>query len=326
MNADQMTGVETSSTTAVIMNRSDKANKTTGRWPDFIIIGAMKAGTTTLYNHLDRHPSINMSNPKEPQYFSRTFDEAGKEAWYKNLFANATDGQLCGEASACYTRSPHFGDVAHRLSQKIPQARFLYVIRHPVDRCYSHYRHVMQEWAMNGKASISLEEAVNELPEILDTSLYLKQLEQYLQHFGRDQIHVLTFDNLTRNAQDTLAEVQRFLCIEESDLLKDEDTHANQWGDRMARRKTRDLIERVRHLPLLSTIIGLIPKRMRTNARSRLLSPAVAGIMMRRQVSQHQRDVKPLSNDMRSMLLDRFAEPNRDLESFLGYKLPQWSE
>src|SRR5690242_14831106 len=83
-----------------------------GRLPDFVVIGGMKCGSTTLFEYLCRHPDVFMCTPKEPGYFSREKVMARGEAWYRSLFADAKPTQLCGEASTCYTRWPHFGDVA----------------------------------------------------------------------------------------------------------------------------------------------------------------------------------------------------------------------
>ncbi|NER32103.1 MAG: sulfotransferase domain-containing protein, partial [Symploca sp. SIO1C4] len=76
------------------------------RLPDFLIIGAAKSGTTTLYKYLCRHPQICMSNPKEPDFFAidHIYDQGID--WYSSLFSEARLKQVCGEASTTYTRLP----------------------------------------------------------------------------------------------------------------------------------------------------------------------------------------------------------------------------
>lgn len=303
-----------------------EAESASSYWPNFIIIGAMKAGTTTLYGYLSRHPQIFMSTPKEPQFFSRKFDSVQSRVWYQNLFAEAGPDQLCGEASACYSRAPYFGDVANRIANIIPAARFLYVIRHPAERCYSHYRHLMQEHALEGKPAIPLAQALQELPEILETSLYLKQIEQYLQYFKREQLCILTFDELTRAPQRALVEVQNFLGIPEVDLLAGTDTHANRWGDRMARQKTIALLHALRESSLLAPLFRLVPSGLRRRIRSKLLDPSISSVLMNRQIARHKKEVEPFTAEMRQSLIARFEKPNRELEEFLGRRLPAWSE
>ena len=116
-----------------------------GRLPDFMLIGAMKSGTTTLHAYLSRHPGLFLCTPKEPGFFSRDERYARGLDWYRELFTDAQPEQLCGEASTCYSRWPHFENAAPRIAADVPGAKLLYITRDPVERAYSHYRHLMEE-------------------------------------------------------------------------------------------------------------------------------------------------------------------------------------
>ena len=135
------------------------------RLPDFLIIGAAKSATTTLYEYLTRQQAIFMSPEKEPCYFSHDDVYAKGEDWYRSLFAGARDDQICGEASTTYSRWPQYPHAAERIARAIPQARFIYVMRHPVERIYSFYGHRMRL-----QVTMTLEQFLTAVPEAIDSS------------------------------------------------------------------------------------------------------------------------------------------------------------
>jgi hypothetical protein len=113
-----------------------------GRYPDFFIIGAARAGTTTLATELSHHPKVFVCDPKEPFFFSHESVRArGCESWYQGLFARRRPDQICREASTSYSCWPECGDVAGRIALAMSGARLIYLIRHPVERAYSHYHY-----------------------------------------------------------------------------------------------------------------------------------------------------------------------------------------
>ncbi|MGI9457226.1 MAG: hypothetical protein ACR2NU_11740, partial [Aeoliella sp.] len=99
------------------------ADSRTARVSDFVVIGAMKAGTTTVFEYLSRHPQVFMADPKEPNYFSMDDVHSRGMDWYRGLFAEASDEQICGEASASYTRYPRFPQSAARMAELLPDAK-----------------------------------------------------------------------------------------------------------------------------------------------------------------------------------------------------------
>lgn len=299
--------------------------RTTGRMPDFVLLGAMKSGTTTLHEYLDAHPGIWMSTPKEPQFFSRDHVYARGFDWYRGLFAGARADQVCGEASTCYTRFPYFGDVAAKVREHLPDARFLYLMRHPVERAYSHYRHLMQERSLANEPVLSFERALDEIPEIVDTSLYLRQLETWFARYPRERFHLIVLDDLERDPATVLLGVQEFLGVAPHDLVSERAVVANQAGTRIPYRRMDRMLARARQLPLLSSVVDAIPRDARRRARAWIAGSKVADLLMRRKLKEHAGAVSRLEPATRAKLLARYAESTRELEAFLGRRLPNWS-
>lgn len=113
--------------------------------PDFLIIGAMKCGTSTLQAQLARQPGVFMTTPKEPNFFSDDAIYAKGPDWYAGLFADAAPGDLTGEASTHYTKLPTHPEALPRLTAALDAPKLIYMIRDPVTRTVSHFIH---EWSM----------------------------------------------------------------------------------------------------------------------------------------------------------------------------------
>lgn len=163
-----------------------------GRLPDFVVIGAMKSGTSSLYQWLGRQPELALPTVKEPHFFSR--DEVWERGlgWYSQLFPDAP-GKLVGEASTTYTNPDHCLAAASRMAKVVPEARLIYLLRHPVDRMRSHYRHAV----LRGEERRPLEELFDDPGNrYLRRSLYYRCVAPYLDAFERSQICVVRFDDL----------------------------------------------------------------------------------------------------------------------------------
>jgi hypothetical protein len=290
------------------------------RRPDFMIIGAMKSGTSSLHTYIAKHPDVFMCWHKEPQFFSRQENYARGLDWYFSLFRGARDDQICGESSTCYSRWPYFGNVAARIHEAVPDARFIYVMRHPVERAYSHYRHEMEERKIHGNNEmISFNEALEKVPEIFDTSLYRRQIEKFLDYFPRDRLLLLFFEDLTREPAPVLEEVQRFLGLQQESGLAESKVVINPFGHRIAKNDLLRFEETIRRAPGVSALVKrVIPSRVRSWMRAHLY----ATFAKRRRVQAEAGQVAPLEKDVRERLLERFAAPNRELEDLMGRPVP----
>ena len=307
------------------MNMTTSPVKAVGHLPDFVIIGAMKAGTTSLYEYLSRHTEVCFATNKEPMYFSRDEVYGRGEEWYRNLFSSAHPAQLRGEASTCYSRAPHFPNVPLRMAQLIPQAKLIYLLRHPVERAYSHYRWDMQHLHLHGKYdAVTFEQALASTTEYVDTSSYIRQIQLFLKHFDRKQLLVITLDELKHDATGTLDRCQRFLGLSVRNLVAEGTVVANPSnGRRVSSFRLRKKVARLRRTPGLREVVNLLPIQFRRRARKRLLTALEDTAFAKHIQKRHASAVSPLVADTRQRLLEQFAEPTRELEQFLDRPLPE---
>src|SRR5262249_9316045 len=150
------------------------------RQPDFIVIGAMKSATTTLHEQLARQPGIFMSRPKEPNFFSDDANYVRGLSWYRSLFPGRDGVVLRGESSTHYTKLPTYPRTVKRMTQSLRDVKLIYVMRHPIDRLVSHYMH---ERSLDSVRA-GIDEAIEEVPILVDYGRYGMQLLPYLEVYG----------------------------------------------------------------------------------------------------------------------------------------------
>ncbi len=175
--------------------------------PDFVIIGAMKCGTSTLHAQLAAQAGFFMSEPKEPNFFSDDDAFARGLDWYRGLFAEAGADAIKGESSTHYTKLPTHPHTIERLASAIPDAKFIYVMRHPVDRLVSHYIH---EWTQ-GVIGDPIDVAIEKHPELVDYSCYAYQLDPWIGRFGAARILPVFFERMTAEPDAELRRIAQFL-------------------------------------------------------------------------------------------------------------------
>ncbi|KPP83938.1 MAG: Sulfotransferase domain [Rhodobacteraceae bacterium HLUCCA08] len=177
--------------------------------PDFIVIGAMKSGTTTLADQLAAQDGVFVTTPKEPNYFSDDAVYAKGPDWYAALFDPAPPSALRGEASTHYTKRPTYPDTVARLHDACPELRLIYMIRNPVERAVSHYIHEWSERRVGGRIDL----AFAQMPELVDYGRYAYQLDPYLEAFGQAAIHLTSLEQITQDPQAEFARIARFLDL-----------------------------------------------------------------------------------------------------------------
>ncbi|MEZ6242469.1 MAG: sulfotransferase [Phycisphaerales bacterium] len=179
--------------------------------PDFLIIGAMKSGTTSLYRDLLTHPRVFFPIDKEPGNLCHddVLTDAGR-ARYEKLFERAGPDQLCAEASTAYTKRPTFEGVAERAKQLIPDAKLIYVIRDPIARLLSHHHHEH----VGGHMGADVAEAIEKHHELLDYSRYAMQLDPWRDAFGEGAIRVVRFEDYVADRPGQTARVEEFLGLD----------------------------------------------------------------------------------------------------------------
>ena len=232
--------------------------------PDFVIIGAMKCGTSTLAAQLAAQEGVFITTPKEPEFFSDDAVFARGLAWYENLYADAALGDLKGEASTGLTKLPTHPHAAERLHAAVPDAKLIYITRDPIERLISHYMH---EWSM-GTIDLPIEEAVERHPELIDYGRYEMQLAPWRALFGEARILRLTLEDMQAEPQETLDRVAAFLG------------RPNAFAWQEDRAQVNASAERLRKFPLYGPLItsrpaevlrrALVPKRLREAVKARL--------------------------------------------------------
>ena len=177
--------------------------------PDFIIIGAMKAGTTTLYEYLSAHPQVGMSREKETDYFvaGRGWDRG--LGWYHAQFSPGR--QIYGEASPNYTKCQAFPGVAKRVFGLIPDCKLIFITRDPISRAASQYRHAV----LSGEPVPTPDRLMGSqhLRHLIDTSSYAAQMDAWRAHFPRQQMLLLQFEGLIQDPGAVLSQIAAFLGI-----------------------------------------------------------------------------------------------------------------
>ncbi|HEU4753558.1 MAG TPA: sulfotransferase domain-containing protein [Armatimonadota bacterium] len=205
--------------------------------PDFLIIGAQKGGTTSLYEYLAAHPCVGPAAIKEVHFFDLKWDRG--VSWYRAQFPTAQEkrraeqatGQpfLTGEATPYYLYHP---PAAERAFSVVPAARLIVMLRNPADRAYSHYQHERRA----GREPLSFEEALEreverlaEEPEAmtgraefssgrrrhsyLARGRYAEQLERWLARFPREQLLILNSERFYADPAAATEQACRFLGL-----------------------------------------------------------------------------------------------------------------
>jgi len=201
--------------------------------PNFIIIGAMKAATTSLYTYLKQHPDVFMTAIKEPMFFNNfqnnnNFKILGRKTkkittfeQYYPLFDAVKNEKAIGEASPTYISSENCPNL---IQQHLPNVKIIAVLRQPVARAYSNFLHARRadresisdfETAFN-KETERKTENWSPLYHYKSKGYYAEQLEQYFNLFPKENIKVLLFEDLVNNPIETTQELFKFLNIDKS--------------------------------------------------------------------------------------------------------------
>jgi Sulfotransferase family len=223
--------------------------------PNFLVIGAAKAGTTSLYHYLRSHPQVFMSEHKELNFFVENDGWVKGTSWYERQFEAAGDALAVGEASPNYTKYPVFPGVPERIAKLIPDARLIYLVRHPIQRFRSGYLDEIRRGRQRGP----IERTLVSNPGYLDASRYAMQIEQYLKHFPRDQLLVITSEDLKHHRAATMRVVHSFLGVEDVTPAALADEFNRSEGQRVL----RPLARRVRRLPGAKAVGRLAPGAFR---------------------------------------------------------------
>lgn len=237
--------------------------------PNFLIIGAMKAGTTTLYRDLVQHPEIFLPQEKEPETLVRFGDDERRIlADYQSLFRPAARRQILGEASTAYTKRPDFEGVAERALRICgPQLKLIYISREPISRIVSQYKHELALGLVGGP----LDDAVTRHSRFVDYSKYNWQISPWIAAFGEANLLRLDFEDYVANRKSVVDRVLRFIGASPLDDLDYSSAFNTAEGKLVARGLWETLVGSRLYQRLIKP---MVPFWVRQRISGAVLSPA----------------------------------------------------
>ncbi|MDJ0705405.1 MAG: sulfotransferase [Leptolyngbyaceae cyanobacterium MO_188.B28] len=296
--------------------------------PNFLVIGAAKAGTTAIFHYLKEHPQIYMSPHKEPRFFALmgeplNFQGPGDltrfkfvtdmEA-YRELFEGVSTEIAIGEVSPWYLYRPK---VAERIKQHLPNAKLIAILRDPVERAYSNFLHASQE----GLEPLSdFSEAMLAEPErILNNwsprwhykqkGFYYVQLKRYFDQFDHSQIKVYLYDDFKENPLAVLKDIFTFLGVDNTFVP---DTSKKHNISKLSRNTTLDLLLRR-------------PNRMKSILKP-LLLPGFRKYIKANLNTLNEKEKPQLSPEVRSQFIQEYQEDILKLQELINRDLSKWLE
>ena len=278
--------------------------------PEVFLIGAQKAGTTTLAHLLAQHPEICVAKNKEPHYFTGNSNK--NLNWYRQQFPNY-ENALCVDASTSYSFAPLsennsyktkkcFYDIPRRVYELNPQAKFIYLLRDPVARTYSGYWHSFN----TGREHRSFQQAIAQDYFYLDVSDYYSQLTLWLEYFPLDSFLFLLFEEMKQNPQQTFEDCCRFMEIDPNNIQINLQEHRNKTSNvNFIGRRFNRVFKRLDY----SGLGFLAPSAIRQFVRANTVN---------------YRQLPEVSTREQDFLREYFAEKNHHLANLTGLTLSLW--
>lgn len=188
-------------------------------WPNFFIVGAPRAGTTSLYEYLKNCQNVFMSPIKETYFFSPNVNmnlilskPVKKEKDYLKLFHEVKNEKAIGEATPSYLWDP---DSAKLIHTKIPTARIIIILRNPIERAFSHYLWLVSLGKENLSFSESIKKSLSAKPDfsgrIIDGGMYSNQIQKYFDEFDKKQIKIIIFEEFSKDPKKFVEDILTFL-------------------------------------------------------------------------------------------------------------------
>jgi len=264
-----------------------------------IIIGAMKCGTSSLYNYLIKHPAICPSAVKEPEFFSSNQTYGHKVDHYEDLWDfDPNVHRYALEASTGYTKYAVEKDVPETIYKYGIMPKFIYIVRDPFERILSHHGFARYQVDVGSDWSVVSDHMIN-------VSNYYLQLRQYRKYFSKEQILIIDFDDVTSDPQSVLTKVFRFLDLPEMQIPK----------KFSAVNKTKTLSKFqmfLEHYPALRKPYLLLPQKVRDLGKKAFKKYSVP------------EDKRQLTDQERTFIYDRLADDMRKFHEEYGIDVVKW--
>jgi hypothetical protein len=297
--------------TADRKSRFRRRRKRHAQLPNFIIVGGLKCGTTSIHHYLGLHPEIQMSKPKELNFFVEELNWDLGLDWYASRFDDRF--KVRGESSPHYTNQPRFSGVAERIHEHCPDARLLYMVRDPIKRILSHWVHATGAGYETREMAPTLSEPDS---SYIQRSLYWLQLQPYLELFDRSQIEIVTQEELQSEREATMRKAFGFVGVDEGFTSEQFD---REWEKSSAKHGDKyQLMERLIKLPGFRSFdrnFDRLPESMRW-----IVEKVV-----------HDPDMPPaekpkLPDDLFETVRSRFGEDVAALQKFAGREFAGWHD
>lgn len=292
-------------------------------WPNLFIVGAPRAGTTSLFQYLKEIPQIFTPHEKEPNFFnSYTVRDNGtiflqpirdKDSYLK-LFENATDKMYLCESTTHYLFDPECPKLIHNVS---PNSKIIITLRDPVEREYSHYKLIFRRTQVEkiDYDDSFLQEIKKQMKEKnnswepglrLETGLYTQNIKRYLEIFGKENVKILIFENWINDTKTMMKEILQFLKIN----YNLEKFHGEIYYSTNSLRVPRSNASRY---------------FLQTKSRNKIIKKIIPRSILYYVLDNFftKKTLYPkLDSQSRKILIDFYRDDVKDLEKFLGYKLP----
>lgn len=207
----------------------------------------MRCGTTFVSSTLARHPQVFVSRPKEPNYFNDDTNYRRGLSWYLRHFETAGDAVAIGEATTRYSKRTEFPATAARIAAHLPTARLIYMVRHPLERIESNWKHYLR-W---GDSQLGFNAALEAHPEWVDTSCYWRQISAYREHFADSQIMVLFLEELRRDPEAVMRRCYEFLGLDGAPPISADTSPVNESAGRVVEGRLLRKLRKARALRAL---------------------------------------------------------------------------
>lgn len=195
-------------------------------YPNLFVPGAAKSGTSSLHDYLAQHTQLSMSNVKEPQYFTKYFNDKKRRAEYYGLWEKKAHINYYGESSTAYMVDPAF---IKNIKTDGLSAKFIFLLRNPIDRAYSHYkwlyglgfekRDFLTAFEEESKRTVRLNLLQEPEKFYFQYGLYGEHLSRFYNAYKRENVLIVLSENLKANPLKALNEITSFLSIEPYDKV-----------------------------------------------------------------------------------------------------------
>ncbi len=255
----------------------------------------MKCATTALCTRMAQHPDVFVCEPKEPHFFAVNRVYRRGWSWYQSLFTPANGQKAIGEGSTSYTKHYQFPRVAERIAQHLPEAKLIFIVRHPLKKIESIWLHSLAGGRVRPG---SFNRQIRRDPTYIDQCRYWHQLSQYRGRFPDDQILTLFFEDFRQDPESILSRCFEFVGVDPSVQIQRADEPSNVSAEHYYDRLPLWLIRRPRWI------------RLPTDRWLERTSPAVRW-RVRRWLQRPIPGRPRWDEDTRRWALDQIADDNR---------------